>query len=112
MGFNWAEKFSEGRRIRQRVPVLGYRVPLFQNLQVKIKRFRLALRIIVVCLNPLCDNAPTGLVIYRIYPVYRSTLCIAQLAEHWASIPEVVASIPTVDRHIFSSLPGVDIHSE
>jgi hypothetical protein len=30
------EKFSEGRRIRQRVPVLGYRVPLFSNLQVKI----------------------------------------------------------------------------
>jgi hypothetical protein len=70
MGFNWAEKFSEGRRIRQRVPVLGYRVPLFPNLQVKIKRFRLALRIIVVCLNPLCGNAPTGLVICCI-PMYR-----------------------------------------
>ena len=26
---------------------------------------------------------------------------INQLAEHWASIPKVVASIPTVVRHIF-----------
>ena len=26
---------------------------------------------------------------------------VAQLAEHWASIPKVVGSIPTVIRHIF-----------
>ena len=26
---------------------------------------------------------------------------VAQLAEHWASIPKVVGSIPTVVRHIF-----------
>ena len=36
---------------------------------------------------------------------------VAPLAEHWASIPMVVGSIPTV-ACIFSSLPGVDIHSE
>ena len=26
---------------------------------------------------------------------------VAQLAEHWASTPKVVGSIPTVARHIF-----------
>ena len=31
---------------------------------------------------------------------------------HQASIPKVVGLIPTIDRHIFSSLPGVYIHSE
>ena len=28
---------------------------------------------------------------------------VAQLAEHWASIPKVIGSIPTVDRHIFQA---------
>ena len=37
---------------------------------------------------------------------------VAQLAEHWASIPKVVGSNPTVARHILQNLPGVDIHSE
>ncbi len=37
---------------------------------------------------------------------------IAQLAEHWASIPQVVGLISTVARHIFSGLPSVDIQSE
>ena len=37
---------------------------------------------------------------------------VAQLAEHWASIPKVVGSIPTVVRHIFYKPAGVDIHSE
>ena len=31
----------------------------------------------------------------------RSGQLIAQLAEHWASIPKVVGSIPTVARHIW-----------
>ena len=30
---------------------------------------------------------------------------VAQLAEHWASIPKVVDSIPTVARHIFQACP-------
>ena len=30
---------------------------------------------------------------------------VAQLAEHWASIPKVVGSIPTVNRHIFQAYP-------
>ena len=30
---------------------------------------------------------------------------VAQLAEHWASIPKVVGSIPTVVRHIFQACP-------
>ena len=30
---------------------------------------------------------------------------VAQLAEHWASIPEVVDSIPTVAGHIFQARP-------
>ena len=30
---------------------------------------------------------------------------VAQLAEHWASIPKVVGSIPTVDRHILQACP-------
>ena len=30
---------------------------------------------------------------------------VAQLAEHWASIPKVVGSIPTVARHIFQACP-------
>ena len=30
---------------------------------------------------------------------------LAQLAEHWASIPKVVGSIPTVARHIFRACP-------
>ena len=30
---------------------------------------------------------------------------VAQLAEHWASIPKVVGSIPTVDRHVFQVCP-------
>ena len=29
----------------------------------------------------------------------------AQLAEHWASIPKAVGSIPTVARHIFQAYP-------
>ena len=28
---------------------------------------------------------------------------VAQLAEHWASIPKVVGSSPTVARHIFQA---------
>jgi hypothetical protein len=28
---------------------------------------------------------------------------ISMLAERWASIPKVVGSIPTVDRHIFQA---------
>ena len=35
---------------------------------------------------------------------------VAQLAEHWASIPKVVGSIPTVVRHSFS-FSGVEINS-
>ena len=30
---------------------------------------------------------------------------VGQLAEHWASIPKVVGSIPTVARHIFQACP-------
>ena len=30
---------------------------------------------------------------------------VAQLAEHWASIPKVVGSKPTVARHIFQACP-------
>ena len=30
---------------------------------------------------------------------------VAQLAEHWASIPKVVGSIPTVAGHIFQAHP-------
>ena len=30
---------------------------------------------------------------------------VAQLEEHWASIPKVVGSIPTVVRHIFQACP-------
>ena len=30
---------------------------------------------------------------------------VAQLAEHWASIPKVVGSIPTVVMHIFQACP-------
>ena len=30
---------------------------------------------------------------------------VAMLAEHWASIPKVVGSIPTVVRHIFQAFP-------
>ena len=37
--------------------------------------------------------------------------CVAQLAEHWASIPKVVGSIPTVARHIFPACP-VWIHTQ
>ena len=29
----------------------------------------------------------------------------AQFAEHWASVPKVVGSIPTVARHIFQASP-------
>ena len=39
--------------------------------------------------------------------VYR----VAQLAEHWASIPKVVGSNPTVARHIFQACP-VWIHTQ
>ena len=30
---------------------------------------------------------------------------VAQLGEHWASIPKVAGSIPTVARHIFQAYP-------
>ena len=30
---------------------------------------------------------------------------VAELAEHWASIPKVVGLIPTVVRHIFAASP-------
>ena len=33
------------------------------------------------------------------------TYRVAQLAEHWASIPKVVGSNPTVARHIFQACP-------
>ena len=36
---------------------------------------------------------------------------IAQLAEHWASIPKVVGSIPTVARHIFQACPVCGIYT-
>ena len=36
---------------------------------------------------------------------------VAQLAEHWASIPKVVGSIPTVARHILQACP-VWIHTQ
>ena len=36
---------------------------------------------------------------------------VAQLAEHWASIPKVVGSIPTVVRHIFQACP-VQIYTQ
>ena len=36
---------------------------------------------------------------------------VAQLAEHWASIPKVVGSFPTVARHIFQACP-VWIHTQ
>lgn len=34
MGHDWKERFSEGRMIRRREPVRGYRIPLLQNLEV------------------------------------------------------------------------------
>ena len=34
-----------------------------------------------------------------------STDRVAQLAEHWAGIPKVVGSIPTMVRHIFQACP-------
>ena len=37
----------------------------------------------------------------KYYYYYR----VAQLAEHWASIPKVVGSNPTVARHIFQACP-------
>ena len=37
---------------------------------------------------------------------------VAQLAEHWAGIPKVVGSIPTVARHIFQACPVWIYHSE
>ena len=43
----------------------------------------------------------------RTYDLWNTSpmLCVAQLAEHWASIPKVVGSIPTVVRHIFQACP-------
>ena len=38
-------------------------------------------------------------------PKYHILDRVAQLAEHWSSIPEVVGSIPTVARHIFKAYP-------
>ena len=35
------------------------------------------------------------------YAIRSVLVCVAQLTEHWASIPKVVGSIPTVARHIF-----------
>ena len=40
-----------------------------------------------------------------IEPTTFGILGVAQLAEHWASIPKVVGSIPTVVRHIFQACP-------
>ena len=37
---------------------------------------------------------------------------VAQLAEHCASIPKVAGSISHRGQAYFSSLPGVDIHSD
>ena len=53
----------------------------------------------------------------RTYDLWNTSPMLCQLSYaawsvHWASIPKVVGSIPTVVRHIFQSLPGVDIHSE
>ena len=43
--------------------------------------------------------------------VHNRTDRVAQLAEHWASIPKVVGSIPTAGgQAYFSSLPVMDIH--
>ena len=43
--------------------------------------------------------------------VYNRPDRVAQLAEHWASIPKVVGSIPTVARHIFQAC-SVWIHTQ
>ena len=44
--------------------------------------------------------------------VYPHRASLAQLAEHWASIPKVVRFDSHRGQAYFSSLPGVDIHSE
>ena len=41
----------------------------------------------------------------QIEPTTFGILGVAQLAEHWASIPKVVGSIPAVVRHIFQACP-------
>ena len=38
-------------------------------------------------------------------PMLCQLSCAAQLAEHWASVPKVVGSIPNVARHIFQACP-------
>ena len=43
--------------------------------------------------------------IWLVYAKTNQTDFCRQLAEHWASIPKVVGSIPTVDRHIFQACP-------
>ena len=42
---------------------------------------------------------------YHILEVLNRPDRVAQLAEHWASIPKVVGSIPTMARHIFQACP-------
>ena len=42
---------------------------------------------------------------YDACDVTLSACDVTQLAEHWASIPKVVGSIPTVVRHIFQACP-------
>ena len=41
----------------------------------------------------------------RTHDLWNTSPMLCQLAEHWASIPKIVGSIPTVARHIFQACP-------
>ena len=55
---------------------------------------------LITVISKELDSVPK----YRILEPNRSDR-VAQLAEHWASIPKVVGSSPTVGRHIFQVFP-------
>ena len=51
----------------------------------------------------VCDISKLGLV--PSISMQSIVIRVAQLAEHWASIPKVVGSIPTVAKYIFQACP-------
>ena len=55
------------------------------------------------CAQQLFHCSPVALSSQQAVNMNFATRQSSELAEHWASIPKVVGSIPTVDRHIFET---------
>ena len=56
-------------------------------------------------LKSICCHSSIYIQTIRGCTIKNISAIVAQLAEHWASVPKVVGSIPTLARHIFQACP-------